>query len=79
MIRKFFINLQRQIIKTGGNRIKTAKGTMTKFQVSIFNLATKQKQVRFICNDSNVVTRQQQVEDEVKYRALCIVLTEIIK
>lgn len=50
-----------------------------KFQVSIFNLVSGQKTVRFICNSLDVIRRQQQVEAEMKHSASEIVLTELVK
>lgn len=50
-----------------------------KFQISIFNTSTGNKDVLYICNEIHVVHRQQQAEQLVKHSAFEIVLTELVK
>lgn len=49
-----------------------------KIQLSVYNWRTKQKDVRFICNEDLAICRQRQLERETINEAFTIVLTELI-
>ena len=58
--------------------ITSKKGKVMKIQLSIYNYRTKQKNIRFICEDEFAFSRQEQLRRETLNEAFTIVLTELI-